>query len=75
MFYQLEQTALGNEQQNSIRIEESGRGDVCREDSSDFVPGAVLAVTPEFEDLVSALRQDLSKLGSKLRRDTYRDTD
>ncbi len=44
-------------------------------DSSDFVPGAVLAVTPEFEDLVSALRQDLSKLGSKLRRDTYRDTD
>ncbi len=44
-------------------------------DSSHFVPGAVLAVTPEFEDLVSALRQDLSKLGSKLRRDNYRDTD
>jgi len=44
-------------------------------DSPDFVPGAVLAVTPEFEDLVSALRQDLSKLGSKLRRDIYHDTD
>ena len=44
-------------------------------DSSDFVPGAVVSVTPEFEDLVSNLRQDLGKLGSKLRRDTYRDTD
>ena len=39
------------------------------------VPGAVLSVTPEFEDLVSNLRQDLGKLGSKLRRDTQRDTD
>ena len=44
-------------------------------DSPDFVPGAVLSVTPEFEDLVSNLRQDLGKLGSKLRRDTQRDTD
>lgn len=39
-------------------------------DSPDFVPGAVVTVTPEFEDLVSTLRQDLHKLGSKLRRET-----
>ena len=43
--------------------------------TADFVPGAVLSVTPEFEDLVSNLRQDLGKLGSKLRRDTHRDVD
>jgi hypothetical protein len=39
-------------------------------DSPDFVPGAVVTVTPEFEDLVSTLRRDLHKLGSKLRRET-----
>ena len=44
-------------------------------DSPDFVPGAVLSVTPEFEDLVSNLRQDLGKLGTKLRRDTNSDAD
>ena len=38
-------------------------------------PARIVWSGPEFEDLVSALRQDLSKLGSKLRRDTYRDTD
>lgn len=44
-------------------------------ESPDFVPGAVISVTPEFEDLVSTLRQDLGKLGSKLRRDTQSDAD
>jgi hypothetical protein len=44
-------------------------------DSPDFVPGAVLSVTPEFEDLVSALRQDLGKLGTKLRRVTDSDAE
>ena len=38
--------------------------------TEDFAQGAV---TPEFEDLVSTLRQDLGKSGSKLRRDTNPD--
>ena len=44
-------------------------------DSPDFVPGAVRSVTPEFEDLVSALRRDLGKLGTKLRRVTDSDAE
>ncbi len=44
-------------------------------DSPDFVYGGVSSVTPEFEDLVSALRQDLGRLGTKLRRVTNADDD
>src|SRR3990170_12319 len=39
-------------------------------DSPDFVAGEACSVTPEFEDLVSALRQDLGRLGTKLRQVT-----
>jgi len=42
-------------------------------DSPDFVYGEGSHVTPEFEDLVSALRQDLGRLGTKLRRVTNDD--
>ena len=42
-------------------------------DSPDFVYGDVAGVTPEFEDLVSALRKDLGRLGTKLRRVTNAD--
>ena len=41
--------------------------------SPDFVYGEVSRVTPEFEDLVSALRKDLGKLGTKLSRVTNAD--
>lgn len=44
-------------------------------DSPDFVSGEVSGVTPEFEDLVSALRHDLGRLGTKLRRVTNADDD
>lgn len=42
-------------------------------DSPDFVYGESSRVTPEFEDLVSALRKDLGKLGTKLSRVTNAD--
>ena len=41
--------------------------------SPDFVYGEVNRVTPEFEDLVSALRKDLGRLGTKLSRATNAD--
>jgi hypothetical protein len=41
--------------------------------SPDFVYGEVSRVTPEFEDLVSALRKDLGRLGTKLSRVTNAD--
>jgi len=44
-------------------------------DSPDFVYGEVSGITPEFEDLVSALRKDLGRLGTKLRRVTNADDD
>ena len=44
-------------------------------ESPDFVYGGVSGVTPEFEDLVSALRKDLGRLGTKLRRVTNADDD
>ena len=43
--------------------------------SPDFVAGEACSVTPEFEDLVSALRQDLGRLGTKLRQVTDADAD
>ena len=42
-------------------------------DSPDFVHGESSRVTPEFEDLVSALRKDLGRLGTKLSRATDAD--